>query len=173
MNITAVNKASLLTATLALTLSGVSNADNRDDIENRIKKVGILNIATITPVVAPAANSTSEAATTTTKTTPSTPETTEESKAPEAVVAIAPEDHAIDAEALYTAKCFACHGTGAAGAPIVGNAEQWALRIAQDKESLYSHAIGGFNTMPPKGAAMDLADDQIKAIVDFMVLKAR
>ncbi len=170
MKITHLPKASLLAATLALAISNIAYADSREDIESRIKKVGRLNIASAAAAAAPATASAPAPAT-----SPAAAATTEPTEAPVAdtpVAAAAPTGGGIDAEALYTAKCFACHGTGAAGAPILGNAEQWAPRIAQDKETLYSHAIGGFNAMPPKGAAMDLADEQIKAIVDFMVSKS-
>jgi len=70
---------------------------------------------------------------------------------------------------LYQAKCFACHGTGAAGAPKLADKDAWVSRIAQGTEVLYEHALNGFNAMPPKGTCMDCSDDEIKAIVDYMV----
>jgi len=72
-------------------------------------------------------------------------------------------------KATYDTACFACHGTGAAGAPILGNKEAWATRLTQSFDTLYSHAIDGFNTMPAKGGAMSLSDDEVKAAVDYMV----
>ncbi|NIA02805.1 MAG: cytochrome c5 family protein [Planctomycetia bacterium] len=72
-------------------------------------------------------------------------------------------------QATYTTACFACHGTGAAGAPILGNKDAWAVRVGQGKETLYSHAINGFKAMPPKGGAITLSDDVVKAVVDYMV----
>ena len=72
-------------------------------------------------------------------------------------------------KATYTTACFACHGTGAAGAPIVGNKDVWAVRVGQGKETLYTHAINGFKAMPPKGGATTLSDDAVKAVVDYMV----
>jgi cytochrome c5 len=72
-------------------------------------------------------------------------------------------------KADYDAACMACHATGAAGAPIVGNKDAWAARVEQGKDTLYNHAINGFNAMPPKGGAAHLSDEQIKAIVDYMV----
>ncbi len=73
------------------------------------------------------------------------------------------------AEADYKASCAACHDSGAAGAPVIGNKEEWAARIKQGDALLYTHAIKGLNGMPPKGGAMSLDDDQVKAIVDYMV----
>jgi cytochrome c5 len=77
------------------------------------------------------------------------------------------------AEADYKASCAACHDSGAAGAPVVGNADDWAPRIKQGNETLYEHAIKGFNGMPPKGGNMSLSDDQVKAITDYMAEKSK
>jgi len=72
-------------------------------------------------------------------------------------------------EEVYNSKCTACHATGAAGAPKTGVAEDWADRIAKGVDTLYTHAISGFNGMPPKGLCMDCSDDEVKAAVDFML----
>lgn len=76
-------------------------------------------------------------------------------------------------KAEYKASCAACHDSGAAGAPVVGNKDDWAARIKEGKTTLYEHAIKGFNGMPPKGGNMSLKDDQVKAIVDYMVNKSK
>ncbi|WP_311950567.1 c-type cytochrome [Halomonas piscis] len=75
----------------------------------------------------------------------------------------------IDGEAIFNQACMACHATGAAGAPISGNAEQWAPHIEKGMDTLYDHAINGFNAMPPKGGHATLSDDEVKASVDYMV----
>ncbi len=72
-------------------------------------------------------------------------------------------------KADYKASCAACHDSGAAGAPVLGQKGDWAVRIKQGDKTLYGHAIKGFNGMPPKGGNMSLGDDQVKAIVDYMV----
>ena len=74
---------------------------------------------------------------------------------------------------IYASKCAACHDTGVAGAPKVGVAGDWAARIAQGKDTLYKHALEGFNAMPPKGLCMDCSDDELYAIVDLMVSKSK
>lgn len=74
-------------------------------------------------------------------------------------------------EEIFNSKCMACHATGAAGAPKVGDKAAWADRIAAGK--LYEHALQGFNAMPAKGMCMDCSDDEIKATVDFMVSKSK
>ena len=49
-----------------------------------------------------------------------------------------------DAESVYGTFCVACHATGVSEAPILGNAEQWAPRIAKGLDVLYSSAIKSF-----------------------------
>lgn len=65
--------------------------------------------------------------------------------------------------------CTTCHGAGVMGAPKVGAAADWAPRAAKGLDTLYSHAIGGFNSMPAKGMCAACSDDEIKAAVDYMV----
>ncbi|WP_445156527.1 c-type cytochrome [Halomonas sp. E14] len=74
-----------------------------------------------------------------------------------------------DGEAIYNRACMACHMTGAAGAPIMGDAAAWAPRLEQDMETLYDHSINGFQAMPPKGGHMNLTDEEVKAAVDYML----
>lgn len=69
--------------------------------------------------------------------------------------------------------CAACHNTGAAGAPKLGDVAAWAPRIAQGAETLYTHAIGGFKGMPAKGLCGDCSDDEIKAAVDHIVANSQ
>ena len=80
-------------------------------------------------------------------------------------------------EAAYNQVCFACHAQGIAGAPKLGDAAAWEARIAQGNDTLYKHSIEGFTgsagMMPPKGGAVDMADEDIKAAVDFMVRAAQ
>lgn len=79
----------------------------------------------------------------------------------------------IDGKAVFDKACMACHATGAAGAPVVGNAEQWASHIEKGTDTLYDHAINGFNAMPAKGGRTDLSDDEVKATVDYMVSESQ
>ena len=87
-----------------------------------------------------------------------------------APVAAAPA--AVDAKASYTASCFACHGTGAAGAPKFGDKGAWKKRIAQGMDTLFDHALHGFKGMPPKGGS-SLSDDAVKAVVKYMVKNSK
>lgn len=72
-------------------------------------------------------------------------------------------------EKIYNTFCIACHGTGAAGAPIKGDPVIWEPRVAQGEETLINHAIQGFNTMPARGTCADCSDEEIAATVKFLI----
>ena len=80
-------------------------------------------------------------------------------------------------EHVYKGTCSLCHATGTAGAPVLGSKADWEPRIAQGKETLYSHAINGFTgtkgAMPAKGANAGLSDEDVKAAVDYMTAKIK
>ena len=73
----------------------------------------------------------------------------------------------------YVKVCGACHQEGNLDAPRVGSKKQWAPRIAKGIDTLYQHALYGFNSMPPRGLCKDCSDEELKAIVDFMVRSSR
>ncbi|SEL59429.1 c-type cytochrome [Nitrosovibrio tenuis] len=75
--------------------------------------------------------------------------------------------------AIYTSSCAACHATGAAGAPKLGDKAAWAPRIKAGAESLYNSALKGKNAMPPKGGNASLSDTDVKALVDYMVSQSK
>ncbi|MBL4671881.1 MAG: cytochrome c5 family protein [Arenicella sp.] len=88
-------------------------------------------------------------------------------------IAAAPISAAImSVEDMYTS-CSACHASGVLSAPIMGDAGQWAGRIAKGTETLYSNAINGFNAMPARGGNSALTDDNVKAIVDYMIAQSK
>jgi len=76
-----------------------------------------------------------------------------------------------DAQSIYQSFCFACHGTGANNAPVLGNAEHWGPRVAKGVDALYESAINGFNNgmMPAKGLCMDCSDEELHATVDYIL----
>jgi len=80
-------------------------------------------------------------------------------------------------EELFKQTCRACHGTGIAGAPNAGDKAVWGPRIAQGKDTLYHHAMAGYQgktgVMPPKGGRTDAPDDLVKQAVDYMVGMAK
>ena len=135
--------AATLTASLMTGTAAKADDNATNEIIDRVKPVGHLVILKESEAAAPAA---------------------------EAVPAMETAPATADAgKATYDIACFACHGTGAAGAPILGNKEVWAPRVGKGIDTLYSNAINGINAMPPKGGAMSLTDEQVKAVVDYMV----
>ena len=72
------------------------------------------------------------------------------------------------AEAVYTAICAACHTSGAAGAPKLGDAGAWAPRIAQGYDTLVKHAIEGIRLMPAKGGNPDLDNVEVARAVVYL-----
>lgn len=79
----------------------------------------------------------------------------------------------LPAETVFQQGCVACHGAGIAGAPKLGDKAAWAPRIAQGKDTLYKHALQGFQGksgfMPAKGGRADFTDQSVMNAVDYMV----
>ena len=77
----------------------------------------------------------------------------------------------------YEMACFACHGTGAAGAPKVGDKAAWKDRIAQGMSVMVGHATKGFQGkkgfMPAKGGRANLSDATIADTVAYMVSQSK
>ncbi|PHS20568.1 MAG: cytochrome C [Kangiella sp.] len=92
---------------------------------------------------------------------------------PVAIVPIAEVSGPRTGEEVYNTKCLACHGTGVAGAPKLGDAAGWVSRIAAGEESLLNNALKGLNAMPPKGTCMDCSDDEISEAVKYMVANSQ
>lgn len=78
-----------------------------------------------------------------------------------------------DGKTIYDTKCFACHASGVAGAPKLGDKTAWAPRIAQGDAMIMQNATKGLRAMPPKGTCMDCSDAELKAAVDYLVSKAK
>ena len=78
-----------------------------------------------------------------------------------------------DAEATYMMSCFACHSTGAAGAPKVGagNADAWTSRMEKGMDAIMVNVMNGINAMPAKGLCMTCSADDLQEIVNYMVAK--
>ena len=82
-------------------------------------------------------------------------------------------EDAAQGRAVYQASCAACHGTGAAGAPRLGDSAAWKPRLNAGIRTLQANAIKGKGAMPPKGGNAALADAAVRAAVDFMLAQAR
>lgn len=137
---------SMLASLTALALSD----EQLEAIENRIKPVG--EVCLDTDAVCPG---TTDAAALAAVATGSTAE---------AATGRSGED-------VYNAACMACHMTGAAGAPVLGDVAAWAPRIDKGMDALYDSGLNGVagGAMMAKGGCMSCSDEEINAAVDYMV----
>ncbi|MGP4789611.1 c-type cytochrome [Psychrobacter sp. 1Y11] len=76
-----------------------------------------------------------------------------------------------DGATVYNAVCQTCHASGLLGSPMLGDAGAWGPRISKGEETLYDHAINGFNAMPAKGGA-SIPDEEVQNAVDYMIAEA-
>ena len=65
--------------------------------------------------------------------------------------------------------CISCHGTGAGGAPKIGDSKAWSKRASQGLTSLTESALKGIRQMPPHGGNLNLTDAEIGRAVTYMV----
>lgn len=70
--------------------------------------------------------------------------------------------------AQWSRNCALCHVRGEGGAPVLGDTEAWAPRLAQGEEVLLQHTIEGLNNMPPLGYCMDCEAADFLEIIRFM-----
>ena len=70
---------------------------------------------------------------------------------------------------VVEAVCITCHGTGAQGAPKIGDKNAWSKRAAQGLTSLTDHALKGIRQMPPHGGNPGLTDLEIARAIAYMV----
>jgi cytochrome c5 len=75
-------------------------------------------------------------------------------------------------EEIVTAVCGACHITGAAGAPKIGDKAAWYGRLGLRLDGLTQSAIKGKNAMPARGGSPDLSDIEIARAVVYMANKS-
>jgi len=77
-------------------------------------------------------------------------------------------DGSLDGEMIYTSVCSACHAAAVLGAPQPGSAEM-TQRAEQGMDALMNNALNGLNAMPARGGRPDLSDEQVQAVVEFML----
>ena len=81
----------------------------------------------------------------------------------------AAETSNFDVVVAYQTSCNACHGTGAAGAPMLGDATAWEGRLGKGMDALMSNVINGVGAMPARGICMTCSDEDLQTIVDYML----
>ena len=121
--------------------SGDRSAGTPEEIAARIAPVGSVTLAGAEPVAAPAAAAAPKAA----------------DEGPGA--------------AIYQKACMACHATGAAGAPKLGDKAAWEPRMAQGLDPLLQTAIAGKGAMPPRGTCMACTDEDLKLAIEYMLVQ--
>lgn len=101
-------------------------------------------------------------------------------EAVESAAAAAPEEvpattavAATSGKDVYKAACFACHETGVARAPRLGDKQEWSFRLNYGMDTLYRSALQGRGGMPAMGGHPEFSDDEIRAAVDYMVSQVK
>jgi cytochrome c5 len=71
-------------------------------------------------------------------------------------------------EQVYKAVCSACHETGVAQAPKLGDRAAWKPLIEEGQHILTAHAWVGVRAMPSRGGSTDLSLADFSRAVAFM-----
>ena len=104
---------------------------------------------------------------------PQAQQTAQPAAKPQPAPAGATKPAAADGKKIFDSTCMACHSTGVAGAPKLGDKAAWAPRLQQGVDALVQSAAKGKGAMPPKGGNASLSDADLKAAVEFMVSQAK
>lgn len=72
-------------------------------------------------------------------------------------------------ESIYDQYCTACHASGVAGAPKLGDEAAWDERLDKGIEEVYANSVNGIGGMPPKGTCMNCSEEEIQNTVDYMI----
>jgi cytochrome c5 len=65
--------------------------------------------------------------------------------------------------------CISCHGSGARGAPKIGDNKAWSKLAARGLSGLSKSALKGVRDMPPHGGNPNLTDTEIERAITYMV----
>ncbi|PJD93434.1 MAG: cytochrome c5 family protein [Legionella sp.] len=69
----------------------------------------------------------------------------------------------------FCATCHATHPLIPLGAPRMGIANDWVLRLKQGKAVLFQHTADGFGAMPARGGCFECSDVQLKRAIAVLV----
>jgi cytochrome c5 len=147
-----VSKCKILVFLVSIMIAGLAFAST-DDIAERIKRVGDVCVEgtecpseTVAPVVG----------------------------APVVGAPMVVADGGANVESNFNKSCATCHNAGIAGAPKFADAAAWAPRVEKGMEALYASTINGLPpAMPQKGMCFSCSDDELRALVDYMVDAAK
>jgi len=99
----------------------------------------------------------------------------DEAGSPPAIAEIAPDQNigSVKAEPpgarVYAESCAACHDSGVAGAPAIGDQSAWSQRSRLWTAVLGEHAKQGYLAMPAKGGAEGLSEAAVVAASEYML----
>jgi cytochrome c5 len=141
------------------TACGPALADTDADVLARIRPIAKVSIAQPPPPTPPAA-------------APAPAPATAAAPATEATAAGASESRG---KKIFDTVCTACHSTGAANAPKVGDKAAWAPRIAKGMDALLHSALNGVpgTAMAPHGTCATCTADDLKAVIEYMVSQSK
>ena len=145
-----MSKFKILVSLVIIMITGLAFASS-DDIAERIKRVGDVCVQGV--------------------------ECSSEMAAPIGMATAVDEQVAAvssNVESNFNKSCATCHNVGIAGAPKFGDAGAWASRIEKGIDVLYASTINGLPPgMPQKGLCFSCSDDDLRALVDYMVDAAK
>lgn len=72
---------------------------------------------------------------------------------------------------LYAGACLACHASGVAGAPKVGDNAVWQTRLGGGIDAIVTSAINGKGAMPANGGSA-YSEEQIRSVVEYMLAES-
>jgi len=74
---------------------------------------------------------------------------------------------------VYFKACAQCHAEGKAGAPLMGDGNNWFDRVQKKRlHTLYRHTIDGYNNMPIKGNCQTCSNQDIEDAVNYILYKS-
>ena len=73
---------------------------------------------------------------------------------------------------IYKEVCAACHNSGVANAPKIGDINAWKKLISEGQIIITAHGYVGVRAMPPRGGKEDLSVEQFAEALTYMVNKS-
>lgn len=70
---------------------------------------------------------------------------------------------------VYAQTCAMCHSPGVAGAPRLGQAEDWVTRRENRRAELLLSVLRGKGGMPPKGGNASLSVVEANSALEYML----
>ncbi|MFK7975322.1 MAG: cytochrome c5 family protein [Halioglobus sp.] len=90
-----------------------------------------------------------------------------------AAAAFSTATFAAEPPASYQSSCFACHFSGAAGAPKTGDPAAWEPRLAKGMDVLVMSVRNGMGAMPPTGMCPSCSNEEYQELIEFMAAPAQ